>query len=85
MVRPKKRALDAKRYKALQDEVVCHLKIGFIRGSYYLDWLANPVLVLKPNGKWRTLIDFTNLNNTCPKDNFPLPWIDQLVDAIAGH
>ena len=30
-------------------------------------------------------IDYTNLNRACPKDSFPLPRIDQLVDATAGH
>ena len=80
-MRQKQRALDVDRYKALQDEVDCLLKIGFIRESYYPDWLANPVLVLKPNGKWRMCINFSNLNKACPKDNFPLPWIDQLVDT----
>ncbi|CAL9024363.1 unnamed protein product [Prunus brigantina] len=29
--------------------------------------------------------DYTNLNKACPKDSFPLPRIDQLVDATAGH
>ena len=61
------------------------MKIGFIRESYYPNWLTNPVLVLKFNRKWRTCIDFTNLNKACPKDNFLLSWIDQLVDATAGH
>ena len=77
--------LVADRYKALQDEVDHLLKIGFIRESYYPDWLANPVLVIKPNGKWRTFIDFTNLNKTCPKDRFLLSRIDQLIDVTAGH
>ena len=80
-MRQKRRALDADRYKALQDEVDRLLKIGFIRESYYLDWLANLVLVIKPNRKWRMSIDFTNLNKACPKDSFPLSRIDQLVDA----
>ena len=44
-------ALDTDHYKALQDEVDRFLKIGFIRESYYPDWLANSVLVIKPNGK----------------------------------
>ena len=48
-------------------------------------WLANPLLVKKPNGKWRTCVDFTDLNNSCPKVSFPLPRIDQLVDSTAGH
>ena len=30
-------------------------------------------------------MDFTDLNKACPKDNFPLPRIDQLVDSTAGH
>ena len=39
----------------------------------------------KANGKWRTFVDFTNLNKVCPKNSFPLPRIDQLLDSIAGH
>ena len=39
----------------------------------------------KPNGKWRICIDYTDLNKACPKDSFPKPRIDQLVDATAGH
>ena len=71
-----KRVLDADRYKALPDEVDHLLRIGFIRESYYLDWLANPVLVIKANKKWRMCIDFTNLNKVCPKYSFTLPRID---------
>jgi len=41
--------------------------------------------VKKKNGKWRDCIDFTNLNEACPKDSYPLLRIDQLVDATAGH
>jgi hypothetical protein len=37
-----------------------------------------------PNGKWRMSIDFTDLNKACPKDEFPLPRIDSLVDAAAS-
>ncbi|XP_074360246.1 uncharacterized protein LOC141700358 [Apium graveolens] len=48
-------------------------------------WMSLHVLVKKPNGKWRTCLDFTDLKKVCPKDSFPLPWIDQLVDSTAGH
>lgn len=51
----------------------------------YPEWLANVVLVKKSNGKWRMCVDFTDLNKACPKDNFPLPRIDLLVDSTAGH
>ena len=43
------------------------------------------MLVPKSNGKWRTCNDFTNSNKVCPKNSLPLPQIDQLVDATAGH
>ena len=82
---PKVNSIRCRSLQDLQDEVDRLLKIGFIRESYYLVYLANPVLVLKSNKKWRTCIDFTNLNKACPKDSFPLPQIDQLVDAIAGQ
>jgi len=41
--------------------------------------------VKKKNGKLRVCIDFTNLNETCPKDSYPLLRIDQLIEAIVGH
>ena len=39
----------------------------------------------KANGKCTMCVDFTDLNKACPKDDFPLPRIDQLVDSTAGH
>ena len=59
--------------------------VGFIREVHYLDWHANVVLVKKVNEKRRMCVDFMNLNKACPKDSFPLPRIDQLVDSIARH
>ena len=52
---------------------------------YYLDWLANVVMVKKVNGKWRMCVDFMDLNRACPKDNYPLPRIDTLVDLTMRH
>ncbi|KAK1646114.1 hypothetical protein QYE76_063919 [Lolium multiflorum] len=57
---------------------------GFIMEVLHPDWLANPVLVLKKNGSWRMCIDYTSLNKACPKDPFPLPRIDQVIDSTAG-
>ena len=45
----------------------------------------NVVLVKKANRKWRMCVDFTDLNKACPKNSFPLPRINQLVDSTAGH
>ena len=69
----------------MKDEVEQLLKAGLVRESFYPTWLANSVLVKKPNGKWRTCVEFTDLNKACPKDSFPLPRIDQLVDSTTGH
>ena len=52
---------------------------------YYPDWLANVVMVKKANGKWRICVDFTDLNRACPKDSYPLPRIDILVDSTVRH
>ena len=41
-------------------------------------------MVKKKNGKWWVCVDFTDLNKVCPKDPFPIPRIDQLVDANGG-
>ena len=51
----------------------------------YLEWLANVVLVKKANDKWRLCIDFTDVNRACPKDSFPLPQVDLIIDATTGH
>jgi len=42
-------------------------------------------MVQKSNGKWRMYVDYKNLNKACPKDLYPLPTIDRLVDGAAGH
>jgi hypothetical protein len=50
---------------------------GFIREVLHLEWLANPVLVLKKNRiDWRMCVDYTDLKKHCPKDPFGLPRID---------
>ena len=84
-VRQKRRAMDTECYQALKEEVDKILSNGFIKESFYPSWLANAVLVKKPNGKWRTCVNFTDLNRACLKDSFPLPRIDQLVDATSRH
>ena len=72
------------RKKVAQDEMQKLLDMGVIREVQFPKWLANVVMVPKKNNKWRRCIDFTNLNKTCPKDDYPLPHIDTLVDAAAG-
>uniref|UniRef100_A0A2N9H4Y6 Uncharacterized protein n=1 Tax=Fagus sylvatica TaxID=28930 RepID=A0A2N9H4Y6_FAGSY len=84
-IKQKRRVFAPERNAAVMAEVDKLLTAGFIREVYYPEWLANVVMVKKPNGKWRMCVDFTDLNKACPKDSYPLPRIDQLVDSTAGH
>ena len=84
-VQQRQRAFTPEQDQVVRDEVARLLTVGFFREVYYPDWLVNVVLVKKANGKWRMCVDFTDLNKACPKDSFPLPRIDQLMDSTAGH
>jgi hypothetical protein len=80
----KLRKLAEDRIQATKAEVQRFLDPKVIREVQFTTWLANIVMVNKKNGKWQMCIDFTDLNKACPKDNFPLPRIDTLVDQAAG-
>jgi hypothetical protein len=83
-VRPRKqkhRKMSDDKAKGARNKVKRLLSAGVIREVTYLEWLANIVMVKKANGKWRMCIDFTYLNKVCPKDEFPLPILDSLIDA----
>ena len=72
-------------YEAAKDEVTKLKQAGAIKEVFYPEWLANTVVVKKKNEKWRVCVDFTDLNKAYSKYPFPLPRIDQLVDATIGH
>ena len=57
---------------------------GFIKPIQHSHWLSNIVQVKKKNGQIRCCVDFRNLNRVCPKDEFPLPKMDLLIDSAAG-
>ena len=85
LVKQKRRSFAPERQKEINEEVDKLLQAGAIREVEDSEWLANVVLVKKANGKWRLCIDFTNINRACPKDSYPLPRINLIVDATAGH
>jgi hypothetical protein len=78
------------RRKAIGEEVARLIAAGFIMEVLHPDWLSNPVMVEKKKDEpaivkiWRMCVDYTNLNKACPKDPFPLPQIDQVIDSTAG-
>ena len=70
---------------AVKDEVMKLKRAGAIKEVFYLEWLANMVVVKKKSEKWHVCVDFTDLNSACLKDPFPIPQINQLMDATVGH
>ena len=84
-VRQRVRRFHLDRHQIIQTKVNNILASRFIREVKYPEWLANVVVVPKKGGKWHVCVDYTDLNEACPKDSFPLPRIDQIVDATAGH
>lgn len=69
----------------VKEEIERLLKAGFIRTARYVEWLANIVPVLKKTGALRVCTDYRNLNLATPKDEYPMPMADLLVDGAAKH
>ncbi|PKA62612.1 RNA-directed DNA polymerase like [Apostasia shenzhenica] len=68
------------RQNVIEDEVNKLLKAGYIKEIQYPQWLTNVVIVKKASEKMRMYVDFQTLNRACPKDTYPLPRIDAMVD-----
>ena len=84
-VRQKMRRFHSDRYQVIQTEVDNLFEAGFIREIKYPECLANVVVVPKKRRKIESVcLDYTNLNEACPKDNFPLPWIDRSLMRQLG-
>lgn len=69
----------------IEKEVSKLIKVGFIREVKYLKWISNIVPVKKKNGQVRVCIDFRDLNEACPKDDFPLPITELLIDSTTQY
>ncbi|XP_071916083.1 uncharacterized protein [Coffea arabica] len=84
-VKQKRRYLGPEHSRAVGEEVDKLLPAKIIRKVQYPTWLSNPVMVKKDTGAWRMCVDFTDLNKACPKDCYPLPKVDTLVDSAMGY
>ncbi|GKA70690.1 reverse transcriptase domain-containing protein [Tanacetum coccineum] len=80
----RKRSIAPDRRKVVKDEVAKWLKAGIVRKVRYPTWVANPVLVKKPDGSWRMCTDFKDVNKACPKDLYPLSEIDWKIESLMG-
>ncbi|TYK21900.1 uncharacterized protein E5676_scaffold494G00380 [Cucumis melo var. makuwa] len=69
----------------IEVEVNKLIEAGFICEVKYPTWIKNIFPIRKNNGQLRVCVDFPDLNNACPKDDFPLPITKIMVDATTGH
>jgi hypothetical protein len=83
-VQQKLHPVNPKKVTAIKVEVEKLLKEGFIFPIHLTQWMSNPVLVNKKQSTIRVCTDFYDLNKACPKDNFPTPFINQIVDECAS-
>ncbi|OMO57946.1 hypothetical protein CCACVL1_25645 [Corchorus capsularis] len=84
-VQQKLRRLKSDMLLRIKEEVEKQFNAGFLQEAKYPEWQANIVPVPKKDGKVRMCVDYRDLNRASPKDNFPLPHIDILVDNTAGY
>ena len=69
----------------VKKEVQKMLHVGFIRPCQYTERISSVVPVQKKDGRWRVCVDFRDLNRATPKDEYPMPVAETLINAAAGH
>jgi hypothetical protein len=83
-IKQKERRYTPERHETIRLEVNKLLEAGFIKPVDYSSCLVNPILIEKPDKSWRMCIDYTSLNKACPKDEYPLPHICQIIDSTTS-
>jgi hypothetical protein len=61
------------------------IEAGFIRPCRYAEWISSIVPIQKMDGRWRVCVDFRNLTRATPKDEYPMPVAETLINAAAGN
>jgi hypothetical protein len=80
------RRYNPEKARSMGEEINRLLEAKLIREIKESTWLSPPVMVEKKDTKiYRMCIDFMALNKHCPKDYFPLPRIDQIIDSTASY
>ncbi len=83
-VRQPQRRMNPTMKEIVKEELQKLLNVGFIYPISDSQWVSPLVIVPKKNGKWRVCVDYRELNKATLKDHFPLPFIDQVLDSLAG-
>jgi hypothetical protein len=71
--------------KGVKKEIAKMLEAGFIRPCRYVEWISSIVPVQKKDGRWRVCVDFRDLNRATPKDEYPMPVAETLINATASN
>jgi hypothetical protein len=69
----------------VKKEIEKMLEAGFIRLCRYAEWISSMVPVQKKDGRWRVYVDFRDLNRATPKDEYPMPIAETLINAAASN
>ena len=83
-VRQRLRQIHPRKLATIKAEVEKLLRVGFMYPIPLTDWVSNIVLVNKKQGTIRICIDYRDINRACPKDNYPTPYIDQIIHDSTG-
>jgi len=83
-VKQQQRRFSSEIMEAIQSEVKKLIDSGFIKEEQHPDWVANIVPITKKNGRIQVCINFRDLNEACPKDEFRLPITDAMIDNTCG-
>ena len=84
LVRQRLCVMNPRKAIAIKTEIRKLLKASFIYTIPLMKWVSNPISVDKKQGEIHICTGFCDLNHACPKDNFPTPFIDQILDEHAG-
>jgi hypothetical protein len=84
-VRQHLRAVNPRKVPTIKVEVEKLLNADFIYSVFLSEWVSNPIPMNKNKGTIHMCMEFRDLNKACPKDNFPMPFIDQILDKCAGR
>ena len=84
LVRQRLRHAHPKKVISIKEEVEKKINAGFIYLVPLTEWVSNIILVIKKQGTIRVFVDYRYVNQACPKDNYPTPFIDQIIDDCAG-
>jgi hypothetical protein len=69
----------------VKKEIEMMLEAGFIKPCRYAEWISSIVPVQKKDGRWQVCVEFRDLNRATPKDEYPMPITEMLINATVGN